>query len=162
MSLNKIYFKACGSLERHFQIHLRQQQAHGTCVKLHRARTLKGMIPSSCTSSRVFLNQSHYFGVTLAAVVSLPTLQALQPLLQHFFQCPDQCSSLANAQTDHVIRYKGITKEASEDMCLSIIITIQLINLTLCFTSSSLSFSSGKDGVKTDLLISQGCRRDHM
>ena len=53
---------------------LRQQQAHGTSVKLHRARTLKGMIPSSCTSSRVFLNQSHYFGVTLAAVVSLPTL----------------------------------------------------------------------------------------
>lgn len=71
MCLNKI--KACGNLERHFKVHFRQQQAHGTSVRLHRARTLKGTIPSSCTSACISLNQSHYSGVTLPAVVSLAT-----------------------------------------------------------------------------------------
>ena len=73
MHLDKIYFKACRGLERHFKIHFRQQQAHGMSVKPHRASTLKGTIPIICTSSHILLHQSHYLGVTLSAVVSVPT-----------------------------------------------------------------------------------------
>ena len=73
MRLGKIYFKACRSLERHFKIHFRQQQAHGTSVKPHRASPLKGTIPITCRGSRILLHQSHYLGLTLSAVVSVPT-----------------------------------------------------------------------------------------